>query len=225
MRKKRIALLAVGAGCLMLSAGAVTADKLISAKITARVQSELPKASGIKASMPLLDVPRNLLTGSVKSANIKIANYNLKGSETDVSLAIRVKNISKTEPAIVGALEITATIPAATILKSAEFQNAEIIGKTLQISVGAGGFGKALLVPKFSNNQIFFQLQSVSVLGNPIPASSLPSDIQSQIKSKSIRELNVPKGLILKSVSLSPKGLLVNFRGTNIQLGKLGSSL
>ena len=140
MRKKRIALLAVGAGCLMLSAGAVTADKLISAKITARVQSELPKASGIKASMPLLDVPRNLLTGSVKSANIKVANYSLKGSETDVSLAIRAKNISKTEPAIVGALEITATIPAATILKNAEFQNAEIIGKTLQISVGAGGF-------------------------------------------------------------------------------------
>ena len=225
MRKKRIVLLAVGAGCLMLSAGAVTADKLISAKITARVQSELPKASGIKASMPLLDVPRNLLTGSVKSANIKIAKYSLKGSETDVSLAIRAKNISKTEPAIVGALEITATIPAATILKNAEFQNAEIIGKTLQISVGAGGFGKALLIPKFSNNQIFFQLQSVSVLGNPIPASSLPSDIQSQIKSKSIRELNVPEGLKLKSVSLSPKGLSVNFHGTNIQLGKLGSSL
>ena len=131
----------------------------------------------------------------------------------------------KSQPTIVGSLDVTATIPAAAIIESAEFENAQIIGNTLQIAVGVSGLGQAKLVPKFSNNTIYFQLQSISILGNEIPSSSLPADIQSQIKSRSIRELNVPKGLKLKSVSLSSKGLSVNLRGLNIQLGKLGLSL
>jgi hypothetical protein len=122
-------------------------------------------------------------------------------------------------------LNVTATIPAATIIKSAEFENAEIVGNALQVSVGATGLGQALLTPKFSNNAIYFQLQSISILGNPIPSSSLPADIQNQIKSKSMREISVPKGLKLKSVSLSSKGLSVNLQGSNIQLGKLGLTL
>jgi hypothetical protein len=179
----------------------------------------------VSASIPFADIPQNLSSDSIKSAKINIDSYALKGSATESAIAISVKNISKKQPTIVGSLDITATIPAATIIKAAEFENAQIVGNTLQVSVGAGGLGQAKLIPKFSNNTIYFQLLSVSILGSELPASTLPADVQSQIKSRSVRELNVPKGLKLKSVSLSPKGLSVNLRGSNIQLGKLGSSL
>jgi hypothetical protein len=179
----------------------------------------------VSASIPLVDMPQNLSSNSIKSAKINIDSYVLKGSKAESAIAISANNISKSQPTIVGSLDVTATIPATTIIESAEFENAQIIGNTLQIAVGAAGLGQAKLVPKFSNNTIYFQLQSVSILGNEIPSSSLPPDIQSQIKSRSIRELNVPKGLKLKSVSLSSKGLSVNLRGSNIQLGKLGLSL
>jgi hypothetical protein len=95
----------------------------------------------------------------------------------------------------------------------------------LQISVGAGGLGKALIVPKYSNNQIYFQVKSVSIMGSPIPASSLPADIQEQIKSRTLKELRVPAGLKVKSVSIGPKGLSVNFQGKNITLDSLALSL
>jgi len=225
MKKNSLALVASASAFALFGGGALTAQTLMTSRIEKRINSELPKASGISASIPLADIPQNLSSDSIKSAKINIDSYALKGSATESAIAISVKNISKKQPTIVGSLDITATIPAATIIKSAEFENAQIVGNTLQVSVGAGGLGQAKLIPKFSNNTIYFQLQSISIFGSELPASTLPADVQSQIKSRSVRELNVPKGLKLKSVSLSPKGLSVNLRGTNIQLGKLGSSL
>jgi hypothetical protein len=99
------------------------------------------------------------------------------------------------------------------------------VGNTLQVAAGAGGMGTALLIPKYSNSQLYFELQSVSILGNQIPAASLPADLQNQIKSRSQRALTPPKGLKVKSVSLSSKGLSVKMFGNNVQLGNLGSGL
>jgi hypothetical protein len=62
-------------------------------------------------------------------------------------------------------------------------------------------------------------------LGNQILASSLPAELQDQVKSRSQRSLTPPKGLEVKSVSLSNKGLSVKMLGSNIQIGNLGSSL
>jgi hypothetical protein len=210
---------------MIIVTSAVATNMAIATKVTSRVQGELPEASGIKAKIPLKDLPQNLTSNSIKAVDISIDRYTFAGSNADTSLAIKANNVSKKKPTIVGSLDVTATIPAATILENAEFQNAQIVGNTLQISVGAGGFGKALLKPKFSNNQIFFQLQSVSILGSQIPASSLPGDIQNQIKAKSIRTLDVPKGLKVKAVNLNSKGLSINLRGANIELGKLRSAL
>ena len=91
------------------------------------------------------------------------------------------------------------------------------MGNTLQVAAGAGGMGKASLIPKYANNQLYFELKSVSLFGNDIPASSLPIDLQTQIKNKSQRSLTPPKGLKVKSVSLSSKGLAVKMYGTNVQ--------
>jgi hypothetical protein len=84
--------------------------------------------------------------------------------------------------------------------------------------------GTAFLIPKYLNNQLYFELQSVSFLGNQIPASSLPADLQTQIKSKSQRSLTPPKGLAVESVSLGSKGLSINMSGNNIHLKGLGSN-
>jgi hypothetical protein len=125
---------------------------------------------------------------------------------------------------VVGTLEVTAIIPASTLTQSSQFNDAQIVGNTLQVSAGAGGLGTAFLIPKYSNNQLYFELQSVSFLGNQIPASSLPADLQTQIKSISQRSLTPPKGLAVESVSLGSKGLSINMSGNNIQLKGLGSN-
>jgi hypothetical protein len=185
----------------------------------------MPKASGISASIPLADIPSNLTSDSIKSAQINIKSFALKESGTKTSLEISASNISKAKPNRVGSLEVMATIPASTITQSSEFNDAQIVGNTLQVSAGAGGMGKALLIPKYSNSQLYFELQSVSFLDNEIPASLLPAELQTQIKSRSQRSLTPPKGLKVRSVSLSSKGLSVKMFGSNIQLGNLGSGL
>lgn len=224
--KRKLLVITAGISTLMiLGSGAVTAEFLMASRIEARVQSELPKAEGIKAELSFVDIPMNIVSNSIKSVTITIDSYTLKGRREDTSLAIKASNISKKKPTIIGSLDVIATIPAATILENVEFEGAEIVENTLQVSMGTGGLGQAQLVPKFAKNQIFFQLESVSIFGSKIPASSLPANIRNQVKSKSIRTIDVPEGLKVKSVSISSKGLSIKLGGSNIHLGKLGSAL
>jgi hypothetical protein len=221
----KIKIIAASVTGFVLLGGVLGVQQYISSQITSKVEREMPNASGISASVPLADVPSNLASDSIKTANINIKSFALKESGTKTSLDISASSISKAKPTLIGSLEVTATIPASTITKQSEFNNAQIVGNTLQVAAGAGGMGTAILVPRYSNSQLYFELQSVSILGNQIPASSLPADLQNQIKNRSQRSLTPPKGLKVKSVSLSSKGLSVKMFGSNIQLGNLGSGL
>ena len=221
---KRIQLISI-AIVLMVVVGHVVVDLTMTSKIASQIQDQLPKATGVSASIPLIDVLQNVTTDSIKSLTINIANYSLKGGDTEVLLEIKASQIRKEKPTQAKSLEITATIPASTILNNAQFESAEIVGNAIQIAVGPGGLGQALLVPKYSNNQIYFQVKSVSIFGSELPASSLPADIQSQIKSKSLRTLNFPQEMKVKSVSMSPQGLSLKLVGSNIALDSLSSTL
>ena len=218
----KIKLIAISTLVLSIFAGVFGLEKYISSQIASGVKREMPNASGVSASIPLTDIASNITSDSIKLANIDIEKYPLKESNTDSSINILAGNISKSKPTLIGSLEVTATIPVSTIAKASEFGDAQIVGNTLQVAAGAGGLGKASLIPKYSNNQLYFELKSVSLFGNEIPASSLPADLQTQIKSKSQRTLTPPKGIKVKSVSLSSKGLSVKMSGSNIQLGNLG---
>ena len=218
----KIKLIATSTLVLSIFAGVFGLEKYISSQIASGVKREMPNASGVSASIPLTDIASNITSDSIKLANIDIEKYPLKESNTDSSIKILAGNISKSKPTLIGSLEVTATIPVSTIAKASEFGDAQIVGNTLQVAAGAGGLGKASLIPKYSNNQLYFELKSVSLFGNEIPASSLPADLQTQIKSKSQRTLTPPKGLKVKSVSLSSRGLSVKMSGSNVQLGNLG---
>lgn len=223
MKKKQLLPAAIVAAVLAIGAGVITADTLISSRIESRVYQQIPDAADVSVSIPFQNIPSDLTSDTIKSANINIGRSDSGDSQLKPSLSIAARNIAKKQPNIVGSLEVTATIPAATITQQAEFQDAKIVGNTLQIAVGSGGLGRALLIPKFSKNQLYFELKSVSLFGSEIPASSLPADVQEQIKSQSLRELSIPKGMKVKSVSLSSKGLALKLYGNNIQFGNLGT--
>ena len=221
MKKSRVLPIALVA---ILATGAITVEKTISSRITSRVYEVMPRATGVTASVPLFDLPGNIVVDSIKSVHINVGEYQLKESTFKPSLAIHARNISKSQPNLIGALDVTVTIPAATITSLADFNDAQIVGNTLQVSVGSGGLGTAILIPKYSGNQIYFELQGVSLFGSEIPADSLPAEIKDQIKSKSVRTLNAPQGMRVKSISLSSEGLALTMYGKNIRPTKIGST-
>lgn len=223
MTKKYRLSITLGTAALIFGGGLITADTLISSRIESRVYQQIPDAADISVSIPLRNIPSDLTSDSIKLANINVGRSDSGDVLLNPSLSIAARNIAKKQPNIVGSLEVTAMIPAATITQQAKFEDAQIVGNTLQIAVGSGGLGRASLVPKFSKNQLYFELKSVSLFGSEIPASSLPADVQEQIKSQSVRELSIPKGMKVKSVSLSSKGLALKLYGNNIQFGNLGT--
>ena len=221
MKKSRVLPIALVA---ILATGAITVEKTISSRIATRVYEVMPRATGVTASVPLFDLPGNMVGDSIKSVHINVGEYQLKESTLKPSLAIHARNISKAQSNLIGILDVTATIPAATITQLADFNDAQIVGNTLQVSVGSGGLGTAILIPKYSGNQIYFELQGVSLFGNEIPADSLPAEIKDQIKSKSVRTLKAPQGMRVKSVLLSSDGLALTMYGKNIRPTKIGST-
>ena len=225
MKRKKSAVIVATTVFVLLGTAALAAESAVSSKIESRVQQQLPGASGISASVPLRDLPSILKSELIKEVKIDIVDYTLKSSGRKSSLEISAKEISKSASTRIGSLDIKSTVAISQLLAESGFSDAEIVDNALQISVGAGGLGKALIVPKYSNNQIYFQIKSVSIMGSPIPASSLPADIQEQIKSRTVKELRVPAGLKVKSVSIGLKGLSVSFQGTNINLRSLALSL
>ena len=220
----KIRLVAAPVIVFVLLSGSLAIQQYITSQIVIRVERDIPKASGISASIPLADIPSNITSNSIKSAKINIESFSLKETGTQVSLEISASNVRKAKPNVVGSLEVMATISASTLTKSSQFNDAQIVGNALQVSAGGGGLGTAFLIPKYENNLLYFELQSVSFLGNQIPASSLPAELQAQIKSRSQRSLTPPKGLTVNSVSLSNKGLSVKMSGSNVQIGSLGSN-
>jgi hypothetical protein len=223
MKKRYFPLIAIGSAMFVFGAGAVTAEKMMSSRIASRVYEQLPNATDVKVSIPLSNIPSDIASDSIKSAQINISQSSDDSTKISPSLEISARNIAKSKPNLIGTLEVTATIPAATILTQAEFADAEIVGNTLQVSAGSGGLGRASLIPKYSNNQLYFELKSISVFGSEIPASTLPADVQDQIKGRSMRDLDIPNGMKVESVSISSKGLSLKLSGSNIQIGNFGS--
>ena len=221
MKKSRVLPIALVA---ILATGAITVEKTISSRIATRVYEVMPRATGVTASVPLFDLPGNIVGDSIKSVHINVDEYQLKESTLKPSLEINARNISKSQSNLIGTLDVTATISAATITQLADFNDAQIVGNTLQVSVGSSGLGTAILIPKYSGNQIYFELQGVSLFGNEIPADSLPAEIKDQIKSKSVRTLKAPQGMRVKSISLSSKGLALTMHGKNFRPTNLGST-
>jgi hypothetical protein len=221
MKKNRVVPVAF---VVVIAISAITIESFISSRIITRVYEVMPRASDVTASIPLLEIPGNIVNDSIKSVHIDVGQYQLKNSTFKPSLAIDANNISKSTPNVIGSLDVTATIPAATILQLTDFSDAQIVGNTLQVSVGSGGLGTAVLVPKYSDNQIYFELQGVSLFGNEIPADSLPAEIKDQIKSKSVRTLSPPQGMRVKSISLSEEGLALTMQGKNFKAANLDST-
>ena len=221
MKKNRVVPVAF---VVVIAISAITIESFISSRITTRVYEVMPRASDVTASIPLFEIPGNIVNDSIKSVHIDVGQYQLKNSTFKPSLAIDANDISKSTPNVIGSLDVTATIPAATILQLTDFSDAQIVGNTLQVSVGSGGLGTAILVPKYSDNQIYFELQGVSLFGNEIPADSLPAEIKDQIKSKSVRTLSPPQGMRVKSISLSEAGLALTMQGKNFKAANLDST-
>ena len=224
MNPKRWKLIIAAVILLALCGGIAGAQSFVMSQIAARVEQEIPNATGVSVSIPLRELPGALASDSIKSMEIKIERFLFEGSNTNAELEISASRISKSQPTQVGTLKVTATIPTATILQSADFNDAQIVGNTLQVSAGAGGAGRVTLIPKYSSNQIYFELVSVSFLGNDIPASSLTDEVQDEIRNRSKRSLNLPQGLQVSSVSLSDRGLSLEMQGRDVQVNRLAAS-
>ena len=206
---------------LVALVGVVAVQRIISNTIVANVEQEVPSASGISASIPLLDVPSTLFSDSINVARIDIERYILEGSEVAPSLSITASDISKSQPTVIGNLDVTATISAETLTSSSGFDSAKVVGNSLQVGIGSGGMGEALLTPKYENNEFYFELEQVSFLGNEISAASLPDSARDEVKARSRRTLVFPRALQVKSVSLGSAGLSFKMHGSNVELGSL----
>jgi hypothetical protein len=69
MTRKSKALIAAELTLALLGVGSLAAESIIASRIESRIKSELPKATGVSASIPLIDLVQSFFSDSIKSAN------------------------------------------------------------------------------------------------------------------------------------------------------------
>ena len=171
MKKNQVLRVSIVAAVVLLGGFSFIAQGALSSRIESRVYQQLPDAADVSVSIPFLNIPSDLTSDTIKLAKINVGRGDTGDAKFKPSLSIAARNIAKKQPNIVGSLEVTATIPASTITQQAAFQDAQIVGDTLQVSVGSGGLGRASLIPKFSR----FLTSSVNLLSSTLALLIFPS--------------------------------------------------
>jgi hypothetical protein len=221
MKSRTILIVAASIGILVSALGV---QQYMTSQIASQVGKQIFKADGVTASIPLMEVPGNLLSDSIKSADIKVDSFTLRQNQTRASLELAALQISKEKPRLVGSMEISVIIPTSVIVETSGYPDAKIVGNALQVSAGPAGIGAALLIPKYSNGTLFFELQSLTIFGSKVQGSELPQSLSDQVKKQSMRNFKPPKGVTVKSVTLNNKGLSVKMYGKNVALESFGSN-
>jgi hypothetical protein len=66
MTGKSKALIAAASILALLGGGSLAAELIVTSRIETRIKSELPKASGVSASIPLIDMVQSIFSDSIK---------------------------------------------------------------------------------------------------------------------------------------------------------------
>ena len=73
--RMKIKIIAASTTLFILLGAVLGVQQYISSQITSRVEREMPKASGVSASIPLADLPSNIASDSIKSVDINIKEF------------------------------------------------------------------------------------------------------------------------------------------------------
>jgi hypothetical protein len=118
MKSKTILIVAASIGILVSALGV---QQYMTSQIASQVAKEIFKADGVTASIPLIEVPGNLLSDSIKSADIKVDSFILRQNQTRASLELAALQISKEKPRLVGSMEISVIIPTSVIVETSGY--------------------------------------------------------------------------------------------------------
>jgi len=216
-------LVGVLATLLVLSAAGIGVKNYIASQVNSRIARAIPGATGINSSIGWGDIAPALTGHGLHTLSGSIKDTPVAGFSVHPEISFTATNVATTSNSVIGSLDIAATIPTKSITGLVNFPNAQVVNHTLVIAID-GLNTSAVMVPAVSNNAIYFQLQSVKVLGATLTGSSIPAAVQAQVKAKSSRQIKLPTGLKIQSASLQSSGLLVKMHADNFDFANIGTS-
>ena len=219
-RKILVGLLAT---LLVLSASGIGVKNYIASEVNSQIARAIPGATGINSSIGWGDIAPALTGHGLHTLSGSIKDTPVSGFNVHPEISFTAINVATTSSSVIGTLDISATIPTKSITGLVNFPNAQVVNHTLVIAID-GLNTSAVMVPAVSNNAIYFQLQSVKVLGATLTGSSIPAAVQAQVKARSSRQIKLPEGLKIQSASLQSSGLLIKMHAENFDFANIATS-
>jgi hypothetical protein len=221
--KKVLVVIAVVLGVLVVlgvvgdRVGAAAAERTISE----RVSAELAGATDVQTQIHGVPVLTQVATGSLDHVTVTAAQVPAQGITLD-DVVVELYGVSTSSPRTADSVTATAGVSTEQLqAKLGDGWTVKVDGDGLVASTQALGLlsVEARVVPTVKDGRLALDLDRVSVLGVDVSGDAIPSAVHERIDALvgSLGEL--PLGLSLTDVQVTPAGVTLVASGTGVALG------
>jgi LmeA-like phospholipid-binding len=186
--------------------------------ITSAVESSLPAATGVSTHVEGVPVLNQLAGGSLDHVTVTMATLPSDGV-TLRDVVVDLEHVTTSQPRTARSVEAHASISAADLqAKLGGGWTLRPDGDALVASTGGLLSAQARIVPAVRDGKLALDLASVTILGVTVDGSQVPSAVTDRINELASSVGELPLGLHLTSVQVTPDGVDLVANGTDVVL-------
>ncbi|HEY3546096.1 MAG TPA: DUF2993 domain-containing protein [Propionicimonas sp.] len=208
----------------VLVAGAAIGDGVAREHTQQRLATDLAQqVSGLGAppDVRIIGFPflTQILAGHLDDVRLTAPSLTVQGLLLE-HVDVRLRDVSTDTPMTAGQAVVEADVSLANLQKALDLpadlaiRDGHLVASTTVLGLSL----EALLVPRPAGRAIAVDLTSLSLGGQSVDASSLPSAIRDQLSGLSIPVDALPAGMELTAVTLTDSGAHLEARGTDVVL-------
>ncbi|MGE0818947.1 MAG: DUF2993 domain-containing protein [Candidatus Nanopelagicales bacterium] len=208
---------------LVLVVLAVVGDRaavaVAQSKVSEQVSAELPGARDVTTTITGFPALTQVLRGSLDHVVVTARDVPTERGTLD-SVVVDLYDVTTSAPRTAGTVEATAVVPLALLHEGlGDSWDLSVVGDALKAEFTGAVYASATVVPVVSDGRISLDLRSFSLLGLEVSGDSVPEFVTRALNDMVGTVGDLPFGLTPTAVTVTPQGVEVVARGTDVPLG------
>lgn len=217
---------------LILAGAVLAADRVLLSSTQSRIEAELVKATG--ATSPTVEIGgfpflTQIIGGSLSHLTVTAATVTY--DSIDLTNVTMVGQGVPLDLSAVDSVELTGTLPTASIQTLVSAEIAEATGQDLTVTVAVQGdllVASTLVLglvplemdlrPQAAGRGVQVEMATIRLAGLAVAPGDLPFEWGKDLSTFTIEISQLPEGLELTSVRVLPDGVELVAAGTNVEL-------
>lgn len=208
---------------LVLLVIAVVGDRaavaVAQSKVSEQVAAELPGARDVSTTITGFPALTQVLRGSLDHVVVTASDVPTEQGTLD-SVVVDLYDVTTSAPRTAGTVEATAVVPLALLdERLGDSWDLSVDGDALKAEFTGAVSASATVVPVVADGRITLDLRSFSLLGLEVSGDNVPDFVTAALNDMVGSVGDLPFGLTPAAVTVTPQGVEVVARGSDVPLG------